>query len=134
MPTDALPGLTDAQRKGLTDFANKEIATQKEVMGRTQRGMTGAQAAFRMNLGAGAEPVKAVASLTRSPIFGQAEILANRIAADPELQARFPEYQGLDAGAAKTLLLKQLVANAERGNTIPPLTSLGDFLEGLKAK
>lgn len=124
-PLDQLPGLSDAQRQGLTDFANKEIAVTKETMARPQRGATQGQLAYRQNA------VKSVGSAVRSPIYQNADVIAKRIVSDPQIQQEFPAYQGLDQNAARTLLLQQLVKNAQAGNTVPELTSVESFLRRL---
>lgn len=124
-PLDQLPGLSEAQRQGLTDFANKEIAVTKETMARPQRGATQGQLAYRQNA------VKSVGSAVRSPIYQNADVIAKRIVSDPQIQQEFPEYQGLDQNAARTLLLQQLVKNAQAGNQVPELTSVESFLRRL---
>lgn len=128
-PLDQLPGLSDAQRQGLTDFANKEIAVTKETMGRVQRGAGPSKLAYRQR--AFPSPMQSTGAVVRSPIYQHADVIAQRIANDPEIQAQFPAYQGLDQNATRSLLLKQLVANAQAGNPVPALTSIPAFLQRL---
>jgi hypothetical protein len=72
-----------------------------------------------------------VSSAIQHPAYQRASILANRIVGDPQLVQQYPQFAGQTAEQATATLRKMLVAHAEAGGEMPPLTSLSRFLARL---
>lgn len=77
--------------------------------------------------------MKGVAQALQHPAYQRASILAGRILDTPDLLAKYPQFAGQTAEQATATLRGMIVKQAEAGQAIPPITSLGKFLERLSA-